>query len=68
MADESFDIGQGEGVGFTSETNGISTGAGAGSTTDAVDIVLSIIRQVEVKDVRYIGHLYPGWPPTPSVS
>ena len=52
-----FDVGQGKSVGFAGETDGLSPGASASGTANAVDIVFCIFRQVEIDHVGHIRNV-----------
>ena len=57
MSDKLFDIGQRKYEFLTGKTNGITLSAKAGGTTDAVDIVLGVLRQIVIEYMANVGDM-----------
>jgi hypothetical protein len=55
--DVSLDIRQGNHVLLAAETDCIAFGARASGTTDAMDVIFRILRQIVVEDVTHIGNV-----------
>ena len=57
MSDKLFDIGQRKYEFLTGKTNGIALSAKAGSTTDTVDIVFGVLRQIVIEYMTDVGDM-----------
>ena len=56
-ADERFDVGQRDRVGFAAEADRVAGGAGARRAADSMHVVFGILRQVVVEHVAHAGHV-----------
>ena len=54
VADKGLDVGQANGIFLAAETDRIAVGAGPRRAADAVHVIGSILRQVEIEDVTDI--------------
>ena len=59
MADQLFDRGNGLAIGRRDHGNGGPAAARAASATDAVDIIIGMMRHVEIEHVADIGNIEP---------
>ena len=54
-----LDFGERYGVFLAGEADGVAFGSGASRAADAMDVISSVLRQVEVEDMTYVGNVQP---------
>ena len=59
LPDECLDVGERVAESFAGEAHGVARGAGAGGSTDAVDVVLRVPGQIVVEDVAHVRNVQP---------
>src|SRR5271169_2457778 len=57
MTDKTLDVGQRDRVLLAAETDGVAGGAGARRASDAMHVVLGIVRQIEIEHMADVGNV-----------
>ena len=57
MADVALDVGQRYRVFVAAEGNGVALGAGACRASDAVNVILGVVRQIEIEHMAHIRNV-----------